>query len=102
MHEGVRYPCYQCEHAATKANALKKHNESKKWYILALSVSMLQLKQVIRRVMLKVNMTDWVILALNVSKLQVQEGIWRFMLKKHRNVDIYNIYICTQFKYVAA
>ena len=28
-HEGVRYPCSQCEHAATTAEALKIHVKSK-------------------------------------------------------------------------
>ena len=29
MHEGVRYPCDQCDYAATVANDLKRHKESK-------------------------------------------------------------------------
>ena len=29
IHEGVRYPCKQCEYAATQAGDLKRHVESK-------------------------------------------------------------------------
>ena len=28
-HDGVRYPCYHCEYAATQACVLKKHIENK-------------------------------------------------------------------------
>jgi len=29
LHEGVRYPCLQCDYAATKASDLKRHVENK-------------------------------------------------------------------------
>ena len=48
-HYGVMYPCTQCELAATTASALKNHNKTKhnEKEILVLSVNILPIQQVI-------------------------------------------------------
>ena len=44
-HKGVRYPCPQCEYAASRASLLKIHTGSNHDGVLILNVIMLQLQQ---------------------------------------------------------